>query len=268
MTHDPQWDSGLRLECGIHSSCYPIGCYFSWTNFQTKSHASAQNDASEFPSVGITTISAFSNDGGPFLLSQGASSSWDININEYTLDFDYRVLLTSCFSFCPYVGVMGATINQKQNIEYFEVPFNAEIIDLAISRNHDFSGVGPRIGVGFDWKFWRKLSLIGNINTAYLVGRFDTKNEIFAPIDLASGFLNINEKNVRGRAMAGGLIGLEWESQINKCFGFSISVSYEYQYWWQQWHSSSNMLSTIITGESLWGDLSIHGLVTSVGISF
>lgn len=265
-THSPKWNSGVRLEAGLYNNCNSIGCRIGWTNFQSKSNASAQSQ-SQLPSVGVTTIAAFLGD-APFLVSQSAKSQWDIKVNEFTFDLTYLGSCDSCFSFCPYVGIMGAIIDQKQKIAYTGIPNNETTIDLSISRKNDFHGIGPRFGVGFNWHFCDGLSLIANANASYFIGKFNTKNNISAPNDLSPSFYNINEKIRRGRPMASGLVGLEWKQQMNNCIALSIFVAYEFQYWWQQWHSASNVLNGLITGEGQWGDLSMHGLVVSAGISF
>lgn len=273
-THHPQCASGIRLEEGIYSKCNPIGCRFGWTYFQTHSPARAhtplsaiENDTPE--AVAVTTLSApFSRD-TPFLFSQRAKSKWGININEFVFDIEHLCCCGSCISFRPYVGIIGACIDQKQKIFYEGIVLpDGDLSDLSVSRKNNFCGIGPRFGLGFNWNFCNKLSLVTNANAAYLVGRIHTKNRFVAPLAIAGELTNTNEKIYRGRPMACGSIGLEWKEQINNCAAICFSIAYEFQYWWQQWHSSSNLFDDLISGEGRWGDLSMHGLVVTGGVSF
>ena len=267
-THHPKWDSGFRLECAVENDCFPFEGNFGWTYFRSSSEASAHGQVPPFRTLAITTTGSFGNNGSPFLFSQTAHSKWDTNINEFTLDLKYHAHRESCLSFDPYIGIMGAMIDQHQRIKYVGVSISSSTVNLSVSRNNKFYGIGPRLGIGFKWNVCDRLSLISNATTAYLVGKFDMKNKTISSPNIPNGFLDFEENMWRGRPMASGLIGIEWKGQINDCAAYSLAVSYEYQYWWQQWHSASHLIDLLISGDGRWGDLSLQGLVVSGDISF
>lgn len=269
-SHKPHYNSGVRLETFIYSDCFPVGASFQWTGFQSTSTAAAKSNQDEFPEVAVTTVSTILQNGSPFLMSQNAKSKWKVDLNEFALDLYYSFTCCPCVTLRPYVGVIGAGIEQKQNVAYNGVLLNnGEVTtDISVSRTNDFCGVGPRIGLAFQWEFCNNISLITNANAAYLVGKIKMKNRIHSPEEYAGNFIDINETVHRNRPMASGLIGIEWNDKFCGCYGVSLGVSYEYQYWWQQWRSASNMLSSYITGDGQWGDLSFHGLVVTGGVSF
>jgi hypothetical protein len=70
------------------------------------------------------------------------------------------------------------------------------------------------------------------------------------------------------RPMVDGKIGLSWNDQIDDQFGFSLTLAYEFQYWWQQWGTSSDFFGDIFSGDQNFGDLSMNGIVATLGISF
>ena len=270
-THHPKWDSGVRLEGEVSSNCFPIGCRFGWTHFNTRSNASAVGNQPGVPSVGVTAIPGFSNQGdSPFVSSESAASSLKFNLNEYFFDVQsFYHCCGSCLSFRPFVGVFVANINQKQDILYSGIAFkDIAGIDVSVSRKNIFFGVGPRLGIELNWKFCEKLSLITNTSFAYLVGTFNTKSEFITPPQISLAANSVNAKSHRARPMASCLIALEWKEQISPGLALSFSLGYEFQYWWQQWHSSSNILDAAISGEGRWGDLSMNGLTVSGGVSF
>lgn len=281
-THDPKWNSGFRIE-GFASQCEcPIAFSAGWTYFDAISRESALGEVRNgSPNLGVTTVSGYANQANPFLWATAARSRFNIKMNEFVADAAYPICCSSCFSCLPYAGIIGARIKQKQNIVYLGVPltFNGEAITAFIdnARKSRFSGIGPRFGLGLDWHFCNGFNLIANGNVAYLFGRFDTKNNVLAIGTIDGSLLNVNASNLfanvrervsRGRPMASGMLGVEWRNQLGCTAELSLSLAYEFQYWWQQWHNVSNVLNTLITSEGQWGDLSMHGIAVSACLAF
>lgn len=265
-THDPKWGSGLRVEADLFNTSLPVNCRFQWTHLQTRSHAFAQGPG--MPNLFVTTIAGFLGD-SPFFFSDTAGSKWKIKVDEYAFDIEYLFCGDSCISFHPYLGIFAARINQNQDVTYTGV--NAkEFTDatLSVFRKNHFCGIGPRFGLGLNWEFCNGFSLVSDANAAYLFGRFDTVSSFAVPQGFASFFPDINANRHLGRPMINGSIGLEWNKQICQSVALTIAIGYEFQYWWQQWHSASNGFNLLVTGEGQWGDLSMHGLVVSAGIVF
>lgn len=265
-THNPKLDSGVRLDGSISSHYMPVGCRFEWTHFQTTAKAHAAGGTLDAPTVAATTITGTDS---PILFTDLANSRWKVNINEYAFDIEYYGYGNNCVLFRPYIGVFGAGIDQTQRVVYSGVNSGKTLVeqDVVVTRKNNFWGVGPRLGLGINWNFCNDFNLISNVNAAYLVGKFDTKNHFLAPVEI-SNFASIEEKIWRARPMVGGLIGLEWRESNCDSFALTFSISYEFQYWWQQWNSCSSILNDLFAGEGRWGDLSLHGLVVSGGIAF
>lgn len=275
--HKPKWNSGFRVEGALYSNCWCNGgIRGEYMHIQTKSHEHACSSVDGRPTLGVTAINSIPM-GNPFLAAKHAHSKWKTDINEYALDFEYRGCIGSCFIFSPYVGVFGASIDQSQHIVYNDVTLNsfnqnpAQIVDLDVKRKNKFWGVGPRLGLATEWKFWRSASLIADGNVALLCGHFDVKNRVDqATAEVLKSFPNLREKCWRARPMVDGLVGLKWDGQLSSCagYGFTLSIAYEFQYWWSQWHSCSSLLDGLLSGEGRWGDMSMQGLVVTGGITF
>lgn len=282
-THEPKWGSGFRLDGDIYNRCIPVGCRFQYTYFRTTSHASADSDIVGRAAVGVTGVSAvpngdggssMNNGGNPFLTADSAKSKWNIRANEFAVDFEYLGWSCgSCVFVQPYAGVLGACINQKQNIHYRRAVINEgrsneRRFDIGVSRRSEFWGVGPRFGVEVEADLWCRLKLVTDINAAFLVGRCSSHSKTTTIPAIDQLFMGFKEGIRCARPMFGGLIGIEWYEPLACGCTISLGASYEFQYWWQQWHNTSNLLDNMLSTEGRWGDLSMHGLVFTARVSF
>lgn len=262
-THDRKWDSGFRLEASLANDCNPIGCHFEWTYFKTTSNASAANS-----NIGVTSAIGPIPFTDPFLAATNTNSKWKININEFAFDIDYRLPYNQCISFSPYLGVFGAIINQKQNIFNYNATNGFGVSgNVFVFRKNDFWGIGPRFGFAANWNLTQQFSLIFDANFAYLLGKINTKNN-YQVLNIPSALASLDSKIWCLRPMGSAFVGLNWEGCVSDCSTFSLSLGYEFQYWWHQWHSTSNLIDDLLSGEGRWGNLSLNGLVASIGISF
>lgn len=266
-SHHPKWDSGVKLELGLTPCSYPLKGIGSWTYFQTSSKAKAHSLQDGTRTVGITTVSAISGE-SLFPKAEKANSTWDITLNEFVFDIKFIGDIFPCFSVDPYVGVMGALINQSQIIHYNNILISQSTFNLKVKRKNHFYGVGPRVGTSLSYTFWDDFRLISDFNTAFLVGVIHSKNKVKITPAATNVFKEPEENLRRGRPMLSASIGIEWNSCLCNCYNVSLAASYQYQYFFSQWHSTSNLLNDVITGEGSYGDLSLQGLSLTGGIVF
>lgn len=254
------WGSGVRLEGGIPDCCFPLEYLGSWTYLYVSSNASAHN-------VAVTASSGQLND-TPFFPAEEARSHWQLTLNEASFDIAYLEAFSS-FSLRPFAGVFGAVLNQKQHIDYLHaVSKGSDDFNLTVLRKIQFWGIGPRAGLNLTWMACGNWGFECGVNGAYLVGRFDITNTFDAsdPVIL-SEFPPIYHNLVQGRPMVDGKIGFLHTCECDR-YRFVLSIAYEFQYWWQQWNSSSNFFLDLVAGGGLWGDLSLQGLVASGSLFF
>lgn len=272
-THKPKWDSGFKLEGNLSNNCSPLTLHAEWIYFKTTSNASANSSLNGQPTTGVPTVNVNFISGSPFLLATNIDSTWKIKINQLALDLDYEIFSNGCFTFSPYVGIFGAIINQHQNVMNFNATNSADpdttIANVQVFRNNKFSGIGPRFGINSHWNIVNNFSLTCDANVAYLIGKNKMTNNFSstAPI-LILGISSIQENSWCGRPMANCLLTLDYEYCICNRYFLSLSVGGQFQYWWDQWHANSDLIDNLLSGEGRWGDLSVYGLIASLGISF
>lgn len=271
-SHNFDWDLGVRVEAGLRS-CSSWGMRFAWTGFNpdATSHVSSPDGKRD---VVPTLVSVFSNmmgssnNNGPFLNCSDAKSHWHLRFNTFTLDLDYLWKCHPCVVVRPYVGVIGAAIRQSQTVDYTNLLVDdSPLFNAQEKRKNHFTGVGPRLGASVNWMVYDNISVIADAFSAYLVGRFINKVDVTAPPAEAVAFTNFKSHYTRARPMAGGSLGLGYAIPC-ECMAFSLSVAYEWQYWWRQLHGINNLLYDAINGEGSWEDLTVQGLVVRGEIAF
>lgn len=268
-THNPSWNSGIQFDAALSHSDFHIGGRAIWTHFNTRSHAGAATDIPNVPTLVVSVVGAFDVNLNPFLVALTANSDWFLNLSEYVFRFEYLDLTLNDIPLLPYIGVRGVTLDQKQSVFYTGVPFDGiNLYDISVTRHNNFYGVGPEIGFSGKYPIWRCLHLMGDISACGLIGKFQNSSILSAPSIVTTSSANLSEKLNRIRPMARGKIGLEWLASYKKCEAIAFTIEYEFQYWWNQWHSCSNITDSFISGEGRWGDLSIHGLVISASVGF
>lgn len=252
---DHKWNSGFRLEAIMSDNCSPIGYHAQWTYFKTSTHASDLGNTSNSLIPELQALAAPIN----------LNNSWKITINELAFDIDYRICINPCFSLNPYLGIYGATINQRENISLFlgtAIPFNA-----AINRKNNFWGIGPQIGLGATWNFAQQFSFVWDTNFALLIGKIKSNLHTQLPAIISTPILNTGKTIWCTRPMTSTFLGLNWNGCVCRSI-FSLSLGYEFQYWWNQWRGVDSILNQVIVAGNRNGDLALNGLVFSVGITF
>lgn len=265
------WDSGFRLEGRISDKCGPVGFHAEWTYFKTSNNVrvAANTSASPIPSVAALAAPV------------GLGNSWKIDINEFAFDIDYRFCLNPCFSLRPYVGIYGASINQKNNIlldlsAIVLAPGAPNLGQVSINRKNDFWGIGPRIGIGGSWNFVQQFSFVFDTNLALLLGKtkahyntqFARIGDIITPAVIPNYIFDSNKSIWSTRPMASAFLGLNWNAFCICRSILSLSVGYEVQYWWNQWRGTDSVIDQFLVGQNRNGDLALNGLVASIGIVF
>lgn len=268
VTHKRKWDSGVKVAASVASRCSPVHLIFTWTQFNTSADASAGDSTVTTQQLVATAIGNM-NVFGP-ITAQTASSRWRLEMEEYALDLDFYGTCYSCFSFNPYIGVLGTKIQQSQKINYLNTveAYSTTADSLTCSRRNCFYGVGPRCGIELNWSFYQSINLFTDVNFAYLVGKFHVHNKYQTPGTISGGYNTIKENSYRCRPMVDGSIGFKWMDYSYSCFTISFAVAYEFQYWWGQWQSSSNQRDVVNSGEGRWGDLSANGLTAWLSFTY
>ncbi len=234
------FESGFRVGLGVHLPHDGWDVNVNYTDFRP----SASDDASGsiFPLLLYQQPIAL-----PLVAS--ARAEWDIDFQMLNVEIGRAYYIGRTLAFRPFIGLAGAWIDQEVEVHYS----SAEV-----KTSSDFSGAGPRIGLGSNWFFGGGFSLFGNLSAALLAGHFDLKqdqnNQGFRPIHLNSDLNLVN-------STAQMILGLAWDKNFSRDRShFGIDLGFESQYWWRQNQMerfTTNTLPTFVRADS---DLAFYGL--------
>lgn len=227
------WNTGIRLGIGHTFNQGHSDARFEYTHYQ----ASATSQASG------TVISAF--DGNYFanntngaaldLPYSSANIRYQLFYDTIDLTLGQHYQVDTALSFHPYLGIKLATINQNIYSNWRDPIPATDFTTATENLKNNFSGVGPSVGVDSNWSLYKgaaySLDLIGNLVTGLLYGH-TTLSDIYAnnkPVNIIVYNTSINGAS----PMIGGIMGLQWHSQLAKS-DISLSVGYEAQIWFNQ----------------------------------
>lgn len=137
----------------------------------------------------------------------------------------------------PLVGVRGGILNQKNNATLTMFNSNGTTSDTPITLNWKNWGVGPKIGIKTNWGSFNGLSILGNIQAAFLFGKGKTYLNVLGGDPFGAGGasgLTIKDKYWQIMPNIQTQLGLAW----NHCFNCGMnsvkaSVAWETDYFWQ-----------------------------------
>lgn len=279
---DFNWKSGFRVGAGYYLNCNNWDFQIFWTRLHETTNANITDlNSGIIPSniplaILFNIVSTIISEGAiPPVLASGAHNKWHFHFDN--IDFQVGKSFYNCCNVAirPFVGVKGAWIDQKLASRYdgvtLTIETNAMPIGVNVKKTNNFHAVGPSLGIGLAWQFFSDFSLIGDFSFATLYGKF--QNRIRSTLtDNTVGVqvvANIRDNKHRFRPMVAGNIGVEWNNCCWDCAQFILGISYEVQYWWNQWQIPSSAEVALLTGgTSPQGDLSLQGLTVHAGVAF
>ncbi len=226
---------------------------FTWTYFPTSTTGSIPRGS------GIVTSDFFA--GSYFItrdLYAGAFMDWQMVMNMFDLQAGHKFDVTPSLSLRPKLGVKGGSIYQTINLTWDAIFYQSEE-----TVKNNFTGIGPSFGLDAQWNFYPNFSLVGNVSSAVMWGKWnnsDTFKRPYALLGLVTPTtisMTMNDAKL-GTLMMDYFVGLNWayhgKSQIN------LQLGYEMQYW-------ANQLRLIaIQLVPTHGDLTIQGATCGLTI--
>ena len=135
-------------------------------------------------------------------LVASANAHWDIDFQMLNVEIGRAYYIGKTLSLRPYIGLAGAWIDQHVEVHYSSAQ---------IKTKNEFSGAGPRAGIGSNWFFGGGFSLFGNLSAALIAGHFDLEqkqiNQGFKPIDLESDLNLVNPATQM-------VLGIAWDKNF------------------------------------------------------
>lgn len=228
------WSPGVRLGIGRNNAHWDTT--FSYTGFETKatSNAYAPTGGVYSPFLGNFYINNTNGvNFGPHYRS--ASVFWKVTYNILDLELGRKFKIDEYLQLRPFLGIKGGWINQKINTSWYSPTTPTTFSAATENIKHDFSGVGPSIGMDSTWTMFRgsksSLNLIGNFSAALMWAHWVITDTYHNNTPTT---VTLNEDTITGAAtMARGLLGIEWTS----CYArvdVKIRLGYEAQVWFNQ----------------------------------
>lgn len=226
-----------------------------WTYFQASTSKSIPVGSEIVTSLFFSGSELISHD-----VFFAGNINWQLNLNMLDLTASHAFKPTPSFTLSPKIGVKGGSIDQDITAHW-----NALVYTATENLTNHFTGAGPSFGLNAKWNFYQDISLVGDVSTALMYGKWNVKDAyyrpeftlIFIPIPSQTIVTSMNQSKL-GVMMMDYYLGLEWihkgQSQV------TVKLGYEMQYWANQLRLITiNQLPTL-------GDLTIEGATCGISI--
>jgi len=278
-----RWDVGVRVGLGYHFACECYDAAIYWTHFDTDAHGHHDEfvDGGHWftPSWGGVTPLLGGTSEGTFGVER-ASAHWKLRLNLIDLEIGREFCVNSCLSLRPFIGVRGAIIDQRYDLEYIAVD-ESETLPSPIDRfrlKSNFEGAGIRCGLDTAYNLGCGVSLYGDLAGSLLWGESEvkTQEEYEATPAPTSSFTEMHQKDrdCGSRAITDAAIGLRWQQCCcNKVI--TLEVGWEHHFFFNNNNfekftnfGSTENAATDRFPQDIHGDLSVQGFVFSAKLEF
>lgn len=280
---DPSFEykPGFRIGLGYDAPSSSWNFQLAWTRIHETVSSSVYNDAQgvvplTLPIAVLLGLSESSSSSSAraiasqATLGSGARSHWNFEFDTIDMQIGRNCSVREGLDCFPYLGVKGALIKQNQRIEYLGFSYENIPLNVGNFKKNNFYGIGPSFGLDSSWEFCPHWNLSSGVCGALLYGKFNVSEH---PSETqGSQFIKVDSRNSRKHLLRPTIdanIGLDWSGWIhNKC-QMKVGVSYEVQYWWNQWQAPPAVESSLITGGiSPQGDLMMQGFTAQLAFLF
>ncbi|MBS0619902.1 MAG: hypothetical protein JSS61_00375 [Verrucomicrobia bacterium] len=270
------WNVGARVGLGYNFAGDGWDMLFNWTYYSTNGNSKR--------GINPTTQTLFTVLGQNALVVNADSAKAHRKLTYNTLDWELgrNFWVGNHFSLHPHLGLRGAWIEQKFDVNYYNVSF-LEQVSLGptviyvtprerIDNTNRYLAVGPRIGFGSDWDFGRHWSLFGELAASLLWSYFHvTTHETFVP--MTGGKENLTDARDNTHAVTANLdlaLGLRYDINFDKDrHHLGVTLGWEYLFWFNQTRfnkfGSSDMTGRIYKDHV---DLGLTGVTLSARYDF
>ena len=234
-----KWDFGFRVGLGYVLNHDGWDLYADWTHFRTTATKHIESDIQIVPFRLYTLYSgivsgAENAQGVPNLLSppvtvnptvDSIDARWKLHFDVIDLELGREFYTSKYLTLRPHIGLRGASIRQKYDLDYNGGAFTENGIVLLddVDFKNNFWGIGVRGGLNSLWHWGRSCggdwSFYGNLALSLLYGHFDIEqNETIentsGVASITGGDLNVlsTENSYRAsRAMTDLALGLRYD---------------------------------------------------------
>lgn len=257
-THIIQSNPDFNARTGFKAGLAYLPCDHEWDAKLYWTYYSTYAKSAIPPNLQIVTSLFFS---GSFFISEniffGADAKWNLRMNMLDMEISHTFKPISTLSFTPRIGLKGGSINQSLNINW-----NAIIYNATENLTNNYTGIGPSFGLNAKWLWFSNLSLVSDIGTALMYGRWNDTDVYQRPLTLFTTATTIStavSHSRLGTLMMDYYLGLEWHHEGQSII--DARLGYEIQYWPGQLRLLAvQQLPTL-------GDLTFQGVTCGISIS-
>lgn len=177
---DPDWNGGFRLYLGKEDLCGCFDVMATYTNFSSKCFDSIVN---KDPLLSLTWPTPL-----PVEYGRYATTDWKIDFQRAELVVGYSIefgkgcgLCLKPFAGADYASICQDRIDKMHDVKPIEGDDKNSPVDPSLTntltRSLDYKGIGPMVGIGYDFELFEGLSTFGKASLSLLVGKADIEDE-------------------------------------------------------------------------------------------
>lgn len=245
------WSHGFRAGLAYQANPNALKMQLYWTHLPSKSTITYQ------PNLQIVVPDFFSGFFSENVFF-GADIDWRLVANSVDFSVSDTYSVGQGVTLSPSIGIKGATINQTIYTDWDAVFYTSteKIV-------HDFSGIGPSLGLDATWKMSPTIALDSRLLTAFMWGTWKVHDTYIRPdvpavlVTATTITTNMNHAEL-GTAMLDYFLGLKWTPKDL----ITLSLGYEIQYWPNQ------LRLTTFQQLPTHGDLTYQGATCGISLNF
>ncbi|MGE5195843.1 MAG: Lpg1974 family pore-forming outer membrane protein [Anaerolineae bacterium] len=283
-TKEPKhkWEVGFRAGVGYVFDHDGWDAYLNWTHFRNRTSRDEDADTTNSSEVLLALWSDTPTTAGHTLLAQEIETEWKLELDLIDLELGREFYTSKWLCIRPHMGVRGANIRQRYEIEYLGTSLDtlqttSNVSDEVRMKNY-FDGIGVRGGLNSMWTVGSGWSIYGNFAMSILYGYFKTKvkEEIRPVINAAEIDVLELERHFRtSRAVLDLALGLQYDHTfLHANTHLAVSLGWEHHMFFNQnqlWRVTK-VANAAGSGQNVFtsphGDLSTQGWTLTARLDF
>lgn len=283
------WDSGFRVGIGYSFPCDRWGVNLAWTHYLTDASFTDEG----FIKSTVVGFNTFFTGAMPFPSNLDASelidiifseengslaAKWHFQFNQIDLDIARQFYVGCALSVKPYLGLRMLLVKNRQfteaSYETFRLRDPSQDRAYNLKLWSDFKGLGLKAGLECHYELFCGLGIYGNADSALLFTEYHINNTLDRVMPASNKHRHFNRHEAPFsyhalRFMTDLALGIEWREPIN-CNQSLLVLKAGWEHHLIVGGHRFNKTDTVFNGitNHVSGDISLYGLVFSIGLSF
>ncbi|MFA6502517.1 MAG: Lpg1974 family pore-forming outer membrane protein, partial [Parachlamydiales bacterium] len=254
-----EYKPGLRIGIGKNGKIDDWAISLDWTHIYPvqKRSFSTENNILGFWTDEVTEKAS-------------VKAQWKLKYDIFNLSISRPYYVGRYLIFNTLFGLKGGRINQLFDVEYTE--FSSDDKPFCKANSSSWL-VGPKVLFDTNWILGKGFSLIGDFAFSLFYQKFNDVKLYINNITSIQHFSRIKDNNCLTPNINSS-IGISWgKYSCNKSSHLNFSLSYEFEYYWNQ-NAISNLKTAISSSDSDLSksdsglDLMLHGLSANIRFDF